>query len=207
MRKSRDEALGLFKIKKARSEIQLVLPSIFPGALAPVIIRGDGGERELTEMRWGFPPPPNVGTRPITNVRNVSSSFWKPWLKPEFRCLVLATSFCEWSETSPKTQHWFALNSNRPPFAFAGIWRPWTGTRKGETKEHHLFAFLTTEPNEVVRPIHSKAMPVMLCDEEEWEQWLSGSVEDALKLQLPLKADRLSVVLKGTKTDEGGFTA
>jgi putative SOS response-associated peptidase YedK len=47
-------------------------------------------------------------------------------------------------------------------FAFAGIWRLWTGERKGETSEHTLFAFLTTASNDVARPIHAKAMPVLL---------------------------------------------
>ena len=87
------------------------------------------GERELTMMRWGFPPPPNLGTRPVTNVRNLSSSYWRGWLKPEWRCLVPATSFCEYTDSQPKVPHWFALAEDRPLFAFAGIWRPWTGTR------------------------------------------------------------------------------
>lgn len=43
---------------------------------------------------------------------------------------------------------------------FTGIWRLWTGERKGETGEHRLFAFLATSANDVVRPIHAKAMPV-----------------------------------------------
>jgi putative SOS response-associated peptidase YedK len=42
----------------------------------------DDGARELVSMRWGFPPPPKVGTRPVTNVRNVKSPFWRQWLKP-----------------------------------------------------------------------------------------------------------------------------
>jgi hypothetical protein len=58
--------------------------------------------------------------------------------------------------------HWFALVENCPLFAFAGIWRPWTGERKGEAGEHQLFAFLTTESNDIVRPIPAKAMPVLL---------------------------------------------
>src|SRR6476660_152477 len=33
--------------------------------------------------------------RGVTNIRNTSLSHWLRWLKPEFRCLVLAMSFCE----------------------------------------------------------------------------------------------------------------
>ena len=119
-------------------------------------------------MRWGFPPPP-IGNAPVTNVRNLKSPYWRGWLKAEWRCLVPATSFCEWTDSRPKVTHWFALDESRPLFAFAGIWRLWTGERKGETGEHQLFAFLTTESNDVVRPIHAKAMPVLLRTAEEWE--------------------------------------
>lgn len=67
------------------------LPNIFPDQMAPVIYVARDGERELTMMRWGMPPPPNFGTRPVTNVRNLKSLHWRPWLKPEWRCLVPAT--------------------------------------------------------------------------------------------------------------------
>src|ERR1700739_4210097 len=60
------------------------------------------------------------------------------------------------------------LDESRPLFAFAGIWRLWTGERKGETGEHSLFAFLTTQSNEIVRPIHAKAMPVILTKPDEF---------------------------------------
>ena len=96
--------------------------------------------------------------------------------------------------------HWFALDPERTPFACAGIWRPWTGTRKGETGEHLLHAFLTTEPNEVVRPVHSKAMPVMLTG-DDCDNWLRADAADALKLQRPWPADRLAIVATGQRND------
>lgn len=37
------------------------------------------------------------------------------------------------------------------------------------TPTHDLFAFLTTEPNVVVGPVHPKAMPVILTTPEEIE--------------------------------------
>jgi putative SOS response-associated peptidase YedK len=43
------------------------------------------------------------------------------------------------------------------------------GRTKGETGEHQLFAFLTTASNDVVRPIHAKAMPVLLTKPEEFD--------------------------------------
>ena len=49
-----------------------------------------------------------------------------------------------------------------------------------------LFAFLTTEANADVRPIHPKAMPVILTRPEEWETWLTAPAPVALRLQRPL---------------------
>lgn len=176
------------------------LPGIYPDTMAPVVRTAEDGVREVAMLRWGFPPPPK-GSRPVTNVRNLKSSFWRPWLKPEQRCLVPVTSFCEWTDSRPKVTHWFALSDDRPLFWFAGIWRPWTGERKGEEGEHQLFAFLTAAANDTVRPIHAKAMPVILASEEACETWLTGTVEDALALQKPAPDNLLKIVAKGSKTD------
>jgi putative SOS response-associated peptidase YedK len=147
----------------------------------------------------GFPPPPNLGKAPghlFACEVAVLARLLKEW-----RCLVPATSFCEWTDSRPKVTHWFALDERRPLFAFAGIWRLWTGERKGETGEHRLFAFLTTESNEVVKPIHAKAMPVLLTHPDEWDIWLDGSIEEAVALQRPLPNERLRIVATGEKSD------
>lgn len=93
-----------------------------------------------------MPNPPGSKYGPYsTNIRNVNSVHWQPWLKPESRCLVPVTSFSEYApepnlETGKKDIVWFSLNDERPLFAFAGIWREWTGTRgtkaKPETGDH-----------------------------------------------------------------------
>jgi putative SOS response-associated peptidase YedK len=177
------------------------LPGIFPDTLAPVVRTAPDGVRELAMMRWGFPPPPNLGTRPVTNVRNTKSPYWRAWLKPAFRCLVPATSFCEYTDATPKVTHWFALDETRPLFCFAGIWRPWTGERKKETREHLLFSFLTCDANETVRPIHAKAMPVILTTEDEREAWLNAPLDIALGMQRPCPTDMLRAVAKGERKD------
>ena len=178
------------------------LPEIFPDQLAPVVYTAKDGRRELSIIRWGFPPPPNLGNRPITNIRNLKSSYWRGWLKPEWRCLVPATAFCEYTDNRPKVPHWFALNEDRPLYAFAGIWRPWTGERKKEWGEHRLFAFLTCDANDVVRPIHAKAMPVMLTTPEDCNAWLTGR-RRGLAMQKPLPAEQLRIVATSQRKDEG----
>jgi putative SOS response-associated peptidase YedK len=199
--RSQEAIRRAFRVMRDRAGNLPVLPGVFPDAMAPVVRTARDGERELTMMRWGFPPPPNLGTVPVTNVRNLKSSYWRGWLKAEWRCLVPATSFCEWTDTRPKITHWFALDESRPLFAFAGIWRLWTGERKGETGEHQLFAFLTTLSNDIVRPIHAKAMPVLLTKSEDWDMWLSGSIAEAIALQRPLPNELLQIVATGEKAD------
>lgn len=200
--RSQDAIRQLTKAMRDTTGNMPSLPGIFPDTLAPVVRTARDGARELTMMRWGFPPPPNMGTRPVTNVRNVKSPYWRGWLKPEYRCLVPATSFCEWTDAKPKVTHWFALDESRPLFFFAGIWRPWTGDRKGESGDHLLYSFLTCESNDVVRPIHAKAMPVILTSEGDREVWLTAAVEEALKLQRSLPNEALRVVATGEKEDK-----
>jgi len=164
---------------------------IYPDSMAPVVIN-KAGQRVITPMRWGFPPPPQASDL-VTNVRNLNSAFWQDWLQTGQRCLVPVTRFCEYSDapdplTGRKRACWFALDQAMPLFAFAGVWRPWQGVRgtsRNKVEGSHLvFAILTTSPNGLVRPIHQKAMPVMLRP-EDYSLWLEGSTEAALGLQKP----------------------
>ena len=143
----------------------------------------------------------------VTNVRNIASPHWRRWLGVESRCVVPFTSFSEY-ETGPdgkKVPIWFALDESRPLSAFAGIWTNWTSVRKakeGEVKAD-IFAFLTTDANADVAPIHPKAMPVILTTDEEVEVWLRAPTAVAMELQRPLSAGRLRIVAKGARQDPG----
>jgi hypothetical protein len=102
-------------------------------------------------------------------------------LEPKNRCLVPANSFAEYApEPNPDTKKkdvvWFALNDDRPPFAFAGIWTEFKGDRGTKSKPipgpHLVYGFLTTSPNAIVEPIHPMAMPVILTTDEERDVWM-----------------------------------
>src|SRR5258708_32532463 len=178
------------------------MPGIFPDYTAPIVRNAPDGLRELAMARWGMPGPPQFGGAPITNIRNLKSPHWRPWLRPENRCVVPFTSFCEYADTKPKkTPTWFAFDESRPLAVFAGLWTPWTGTRGPKSKpvvgEHELFGFLTSDPNDVVAPIHPKAMPVILTTEAEIETWMTAPAEEALKLQPPLPDGTLRIVAIG----------
>ena len=134
MTRNQDAIRQLFSVKHDPAGNLPPLPGIFPDQLAPVVRLDRDGKRALEMMRWGFPPPPNVSTRPVTTVRNTTSSYWRAWLKPEFRCLVPATSFWEYTDSQPKLPHWFAIGQDRPPFAFAGILTTYQGDRGTKSK-------------------------------------------------------------------------
>ena len=73
-----------------------------------------------------------------------------------------------------KTPKWFALDENRPLFAFAGLWTPWRGARGPKSApvegEHELFGFLSRRRD----------------DPEEVDLWLAADAPKALELQQPL---------------------
>jgi len=157
---------------------------IFPGYSAPVLRRSEDGRLKLDHMKWGFPGPAAAGGRPVTNVRNLDSGFWRNALTdPKRRCIVPVTSYCEWTaepdpETKRKSKVWFGLSEEQHPlFAFAGIWRP------GE--EGPFMAFLTCEANRTVGAVHPKAMPVMLRPGSDVERWLGSERAEACSLAAP----------------------
>lgn len=169
--------------------------NIYPDQDAPIIrVRGEG-KVELAMLRWGFPPIP-AQRDVITNIRNLSSKWWRDvnrqWMvEAEYRCLVPFTAFAEPVQDST----WFKVPDQELAF-FAGVWRPWHGERLApvlgktrrarQTGDWELYAFLTTEANSVVRPVHEKAMPVILSEPEECAEWLAGGEESLVRLQRPL---------------------
>jgi putative SOS response-associated peptidase YedK len=182
------------------------MPGIFPDYMAPIVRNAPDGVRELMMARWGMPGPPQFGGAPITNIRNTKSPHWRAWLKPENRCVVPFTSFCEYADTKPrKTPTWFALDDDRSLAFFAGIWTTWHGKRGTKANpvegEHQLFGFLTTDANAEVGAIHPKAMPVIFTEGAQIEKWLTAPLPDALALQRPLPDGALKIVATGAKED------
>jgi putative SOS response-associated peptidase YedK len=212
MTKNREAVRQFARAMHDQTGNQPPLPAIYPDQMAPVARIDRSGERVIEAMRWGFPSPLTSREKVTTNARRLESPWWRPWLKPEFRCLVPATSFCEYQDGS-KVPTWFALGPDRPLSAFAGIWRPVTAARGtkaerqalsdltgSEVQEHLVFALVTTEPNELVRPVHAKAMPVILTG-DDCDTWLEADTPIALQLQHPFAADRMAIVATGPRQD------
>jgi putative SOS response-associated peptidase YedK len=141
----------------------------------------------------------------VTNVRNTALPHWRRWLGPANRCIVPFTSFSEYETglDGKKIPVWFALREDRPLACFAGFWTSWTSIRKAKEGEVtcDLYAFLTTEANAEVAPIHPKAMPVILTSEDEVDVWLNAPAPVALELQRPLAEGKLKIVARGERQD------
>jgi putative SOS response-associated peptidase YedK len=85
------------------------------------------------------------------------------------------------------------------------MWREWDGFRGTKAEpiagKHLVFSFLTTEANDIVRPVHPDAMPVLLMDQAARDTWMNAPIEEAILLQKPAANDAVRVVASGKKED------
>ena len=185
----------------------------YPRRSGPVIRNRSDGKREMQMMEWGHPyfkrekgsnklalkknGEPYAPT-PTTNIRHPHYPMFRDYLAPENRCLVPSYLF---AEPNPKAKQkgqprniWFGMKEKGALFAFAGIWRPWDGDwiKDRDDPQTDVYAFLTTDPNDIVKPHHPKAMPVIL-QEDDYETWLTAEWADAKKLQKPYPADQMAI--------------
>ena len=207
MTANRDAIIQLFRVGHNRAAAFDPVSAIFPGHSAPIVKLADDGDRELVAMSWGFVlPQKDKAAKRVTNARDdkvQASAFWRSSLE-ERRCLVPVTSFSEPKGRSPAIWHWFGLDEARTPFAFAGIWRSFKGRLKADEDpvELQTYAFLTTLPNSVVRPVHPSRMPVMLSSADEMDMWLEGTPEEAFALARPFADDGMAIIQAGASKED-----
>lgn len=155
------------------------------------VIREEAGERAWDIMTWDV-----LGGQaawPMTNVRKLSLPQWRKLAeKPENRCLIPLTEFGEFTpdkhdlgDGKPplKGEMWFSV-TDQPVFAIAGFWR--------QTQAGNGFAMVTCDANNLVAPIHPKAM-ITILEPEDIETWLRGSYDEIVTLQKPYDAEKMIV--------------
>lgn len=155
------------------------------------IARQIHGEVEVAELRWGFLPKWMKTGRPVINARGDklrSSSFWKDAFESR-RCLIPATSFFEWQAIpgQAKKAKFKIRPLDQEVFFFAGLWGSF---QDKEDQPVDCFTIVTTEPNDIMRPIHNR-MPVIL-NEGDRGAWIEGGNLDELvrPYQGPMEAVR-----------------
>ena len=199
-------------------------PEIYPGRMAPVLRKEEGALR-LDEMQWGFPGPQAAKGRPVTNVRNLASPFWRSALaNPARRCLVPVTRFSEWSQkpdpaTGRKVKHWFGLKGEGESggdalLAFAGLYEFWRDRSAAEDDPLAWlvsFTIITTEADPGMDRIHDR-QPLVL-ERGDHARWLDpdltdpAGIEDLLAFRQPgrFAAYPISTAVGATRNNGPGL--
>jgi putative SOS response-associated peptidase YedK len=167
--------------------------NIAPGQNVLCVIR-DGGNR-LEPLRWGLIPfwakDPAIGNR-LINAR-AETVAEKPSFRTAFtrrRCLIVADGFYEWRPAGKRKIPVYIFLKSKKPFGFAGLYETW---KTPEGKELRTCTIITTDANDLIRPIHDR-MPVILPGDVE-DRWLDpqeGSRERLLSLLKPYPAGEMA---------------
>lgn len=174
--------------------------NIAPGEDLAVITNED--DEEIVQYHWGLIPfwedEPQEG---IINARSETADEKQPFVKAwESRpCLVLSSGFYEWQSHNggPKTPY-RVYREDAPAFAMAGLWEVW----ESESETIPCVTILTTDPNELMEPIHDR-MPVVLPADEE-DSWLTGDEDTRKELCQPYPGDDLEAYEISTTVNNPG---
>jgi putative SOS response-associated peptidase YedK len=126
-------------------------------------------ERELSEMRWGFPMTIQGKKKTVFNTKSenvMTSPLWRKRFT-ENRCIVPASCFIE-RPAKVKTE---IRIKGQDLLGFAALWGLWTNPNTHQVEP--TFSIFTTEPNATMQTIHSR-QPVIL-DPSEYDEWLEAA--------------------------------
>ena len=180
---------GRFELKTKFNKLPSVLKQDYPSELDtlyqtqnlirpsdPLLVIKNEGRIKTTFMTWGFisprakdpfdkkrPKPFNARSETVAE-KKIFKGSWK-----YRRCLIPASGFFE--------KKYRIRKENYETFWLGGIWSKWFSADGAELES---CCVLTTEPNELVKPLHHR-MPVVVPDEYE-EQWIE-QVKDADELK------------------------
>ncbi len=193
---------GRYTLTKVPDESAVVYPetekialiprfNVAPTQLMPIIPMADPGHIHF--YRWGLIPywakDKKIGYKMI-NARS-ETLLEKAAFKTPFRqgrCLVPADGFYEWKQTLSGKQPYRITLQDESLFYFAGLYDVW---RSPQGENITSYTVITTEPNELVLPIHDR-MPVIL-DTAGAERWLSPQekAEDLQEILRPYPAEEM----------------
>jgi putative SOS response-associated peptidase YedK len=162
----------------------------YPDQTAPIIIAHSPNKIYLA--KWGFPVP--WSPRPLINAQAETVDTLKSFAE-SFRlrrCLIPAQVFYEWDHRGSKPQMTlFRLKSNAL-FAMAGVYKEIPDPKTGKPIFH--FVIITTEANELVRPIHTKNRMAAMLKRDNEHTWVNPDLTEASQLKpvlAPYPADEM----------------
>lgn len=199
---------GRFVCSKA-PEVYASFYDVVPPAIAPnfnvaptqnvLVVHYDDAKRVCVLQRWGLIPSWAKDKKTSFINARADTVFDKPAFRASAkrrRCLILADGYYEWKSLGGKQKQPYYLKPKYDqPIAFAGIWDCW----KGEEPALESCSIITTDANELSRPIHDR-MPVLLRGADA-EAWIDPAVEDARQLASllrPFPAEEMACVAVGT---------
>lgn len=153
-----------------------------PTEPAWIVARRNDGEIRTLSARWWcqWDGSRSFETKfPMFNARvetRYERKLWSDLLKKGQRCLFPIDSFYEWPIKGKGLPPVEIFAEGREPYALAGLWsRYFDG---GQAR--YSFSSFTCPPNEFMKPIHEKAMPVILTSPEQQKLWLEHGDEELL---------------------------
>jgi putative SOS response-associated peptidase YedK len=167
------EQLGVCEVSTLASRY-----NITPGTKIPAVrTKPKAGGHELAPLRWGLVPSWAKGYASGAGLINAraESLEGKPSFREAFdlrRCLIPASGFYEWKSVGRARQPWLFQLCGEQPFFLAGLWESWLAPDGGRLE---TCAVITTEPNQLMQPIHHR-MPAIL-PVGVGEQWLDPSTK------------------------------
>lgn len=196
---AQDRLLRHFGVQRPRDDVP---PEIYPGGLAPFVVRAADGvelERDARLGLFGLLPAwaKDVAFgRRTYNARSetvhAKPSFRDAWRRAR-RCIVPVEAVYEPNWESGRAVRWRIARRDGLPMGIAGLWGWWRGP---DAREWLSFTMLTVNADghavfgRMHRPGEEKRM-VAILDESEYDRWLEADATQARALLRPYPADRL----------------
>lgn len=208
------ERINFFRLLEAPT--RLGVGEVFPRGNGMFIRRTEAGGRELVLGQWGLVPffAKSKTLRFSTNnarIEGVSTaaSYKRPWAGGQ-RCIIPADVFWEPCWESGKNEWWSFRRTDGNPWGLAGLWNTWVDRGTGEIVEsytmltqnadHHLLMRRMHKPDPKLPPDQQDKRSVVALEEGDFEQWLNGTVEEALGL---VKLTAEALFLASAETGSG----
>lgn len=170
--------------------------TVAPLKPGPIVVRG----RALV-AQWGMIPPhsrsriptlPNGQRMSTNNARRermaTAPTYRTPWRKGQ-RCIIPADSYDEPYWGTGKNIWWRFWREDSEPWALAGLWDEWTDPETGEVMpsytmitqncDGHPLLGLMHKPDLKLPPDKQDKRAVVPLERHQWDQWLSGSIEQS----------------------------